>query len=159
MSFIETELAQQWLQHTKYDIGVVEPGVEELIKGEVFGKLNRRYVITSWVDGDTTPELVIQVMGMLAAAWHIRKVASEEDGLTSYAEQLERRAYAICDGILDGDILLTDQTDNADTIIGGSADFFPTNASTDLYNQSKRSDGSTSEEGAAPLTATMGMQF
>ncbi len=157
--YVSVERIQAWLQDSKFDVGEVEETWENLHRLVLFGKLERRYDTTLWTDEDDTPELVLNIMSMKVAADFLRKVASEEDGLTTYADHLDQRAMMICDGIVAGDIDIVGTSEDTDTVLGAGVSHWPDNTSTTLYLENKNADGSTSQDGAAVLAFEMGLEF
>ena len=131
MSYLVSKNVQDWLQNTKYVVTTVNTSFESQASLTVLGKLGRRYDTSTWIDASSTPALVLNVIAMLVASYELRKAASEEDGLTEYADWLEGRATQICEDILEGAIEIGVDPDTT-TAVGGSAVFFPTDASTQL---------------------------
>lgn len=159
MSYLDTDRVQAFLQHTKFNIGGVEEEYES-VATIVIGKVTQRYDTSVWLDEDTTPDLILNLMAMLAAAMYLRKVASEEDGLTSYADSLESRVDAICEAIVNGTLVIDGETYNSEFPTGSGPSYFPDETATALYeDNNSRPDGSTWEENAAPRVFGMSQQF
>jgi len=147
----------QYLQTTKFSVTAVSLNIVNYIETSIFAKLNRRYDTSLWVDNGTTPALVIHLMEMWYAGFYLRKIISEEDGLTSYADWLQDEVDRQCSDIASGAISLIGVTEYED----GAArpEFFPNDASTLLWEDNHDVDGTSLEEGASALLFDMEQQF
>jgi len=159
VAYVTTREVESWLQDSKFDIGVVEPEIEALASSMCIGRISQRYDTSTWLDSDTTPSLVLNLIAMWVAAAYLRKIASEEDGLTTYADVLEARMEKICESIVDGIIDLPGYTEDPSSSLGGSAAFFPDNAATQLWEDNHTADGGSTTAGAATRAFTMEQSF
>ena len=159
MSYLVTTDVQPWLNQTKFNVTSVDPTHEQTAVNTVFGKISQRYDTSTWIDSATTPTLILNLLSMWVASVYLRRAASEEDGLTTYADWLEMRADAICDKIVEGAIDIPGVEEDPLTSLGGSSVFFPTDAATQIWEDSHEFDGSSFAEGAAPRAFTMDQRF
>jgi hypothetical protein len=145
---------QQWIQDTRHPIDSVDTALESSAFSHVAGALAIRYDTTTWIDVNTTPELVRSVISMLIAAWTINKSHAEAVGeVDSYGVHLESSALTLLGGLADGSITLSDTVGVSDYATGRPA-FWPT----DIATQTAIDEGSDAE-GAAPLAFSMGKVF
>src|ERR1700761_5740624 len=87
--------AQQGLEQTKLTVSAIDPELESSVWSVVWGQLAGAFgrdVVNTWVDTNTTPVLVQQVVSLLYASYYYRKeyseVAAAEAG-NSYDANLE----------------------------------------------------------------------
>jgi hypothetical protein len=136
MALITLDEVQPWLEESKLRLAQDDELVEEVTASPlVLGKLAARFDTSTWVDENTTPEIVRKCIAMLCAAWRYNKHYSEsEDGAGNpYANKLERMVWGdppdfmggIIGGILAGSI-------DIGTVDGPAAEgtiaFYPTDA-------------------------------
>ena len=143
MAFLDSGKVQTWLEDSKFPVAVVSDDFETLAAGTVKGKLEARYDTSTWVDEATSPALVIDIMAMLVASYELRKAISEDDGESSYPKWLEARALQLCDDILSGAIELEGFAVDTDSTLGSGVEFFPTDASTELFKTLPSDEGAT----------------
>jgi len=153
VAYLESADVQAWLQHSKFPVTAVAEELDAWAAQQVVGKLAQRYVTSSWLDGSTTPILVKSIMAMLVASAMLRRAISENEGESAYPNWLEKRAYDLCDSIVAGSIDLPTEDVDPDSSLGGGPVFFPTDASTTLW------ETDPTAEGAAPLYSTMAEKF
>lgn len=153
MSYLSKEQVQSWLNDDKYPLVTVNENYETTAVAVVLGKLSQRYDTSVWTDGVTTPKLVVSIISMLVAAYEMRQVASEEDGRTSHAEWLEKRAMELTTDIVDGCIDLPGVDTDPGSDLGGGPLFWPTDASTALAEECSW------DPLASPKVFRVGMEF
>ncbi len=128
MAYLTAGQVNSWLATTKYTVTEVNADLERAASELVVGRVGSRYVTTDWVDAETTPAVVVDILAMLVAAWEYDKAIAEEDGEgNNYGTRLEKRAMALLGDIVDGSIDLSDETE---TVEPTSPAFYPTDNST-----------------------------
>ena len=106
----------------------IDPTQEETVKNVVFGTLAVRWNADTWLDANTTPDLVVSVMAMLYCAWLYQSVYAESaEGLNPWGVHLEEMAMNLMLGMVSGgvDLLDADPIDETSTM---SPSFYPTDA-------------------------------
>lgn len=156
---IRTEDAQAWLQNTKYDVTTIESSILDASCGEVFGMVGQRYDTSGWTTRATTPALVVSLISMRYAGVYLRIVASEEDGLTRYADWLDKYIEMTIEKIMNGTILLDGETSGTNSALGLGPAFFPDNTATVAFEEDHQIDGSTTNESAAAIAFSMNDTF
>lgn len=108
-----------------------------------------------------TPELVREAASMLMASYRYAKVYSEEsmDG-NPYALKLEKDAYALLQGIVDGSLVLADVDygDDASTSFSQD-DFWPNNKTTVMNELLEEEFATYNPELASTRMHRMGQRF
>ena len=129
MPLIDVDDVQPWLEVSKLrlDSGdelLEEPFQSELVRSRL---ASCGMDVTTWIDGDTTPDLVKSIIGMLVAAQRYNTYYSETDegAGNPYANKLEERAKMLLEGICAGTIDLLDITDDPASSGFGSVLFYP----------------------------------
>jgi hypothetical protein len=129
MAYLSVEQVNAWLAETKFQVPDIDVELERGVVDYMVGKLSDRYVVSSWTDDQSTPSIVLNVMGMLYAAWYLqRQVGNDAGDLTdsSYPVRLERRAFGLFEDVATGAIELPDEL----LVAGGGPLFYPNDAST-----------------------------
>lgn len=129
---VELAEVQAWLESTKYTLSKVDEDLEQTARQLVYGRLTTAHFNSStWTTVEATPELVRRIIAMLVAAWEYDR-ATAEDQLegSSYADKLERRALALLQSIIDGDLTSDDLVIDEELVAtsNDSIVFFPTDA-------------------------------
>lgn len=144
MSYDVLAQAQGWLNLTKYnvlpsqlDAGQVQHGVDVILTA-----LSARYDTSTWTDNSNTPGMIIRMISMLAASYTLRKAISEDDGDAFYCDWLEGRVQALIDGLVDGSLDIPD-VDPDPVGTGGPVGFYPTDASTKLWEEEGDVEGAS----------------
>ena len=129
MNIVSEAQVQQWLESTKLTINDVDDELESTATSIVFSSLSQSFDTTTWIDENTTPKLVQQVISMLVAAW-IYNRAYSEDGTTvsSYSKWLEDKAMALLAAIGSGTV---DLPEVPGFVTSSSPSFYPMDNSVD----------------------------
>lgn len=155
MAVIEVADIQQWLENTKLDVSSIDAALEITCQEEVYGRLATKYDVTSWVDVNTTPELVKIIVSMLYAGrlWN-RTFQSSSSKAGGYGDKLIARADMLLQGVMEGlyDIVDTMGETASPTSEEGPS-FFPDDSATELAVTDP------THEDAAPRGITMGQMF
>lgn len=115
---------QGWLEVTKLTIAAFDAELENTAQVMAFGMLSDIYDTGAWTSPDNTPVLVSKAIAMLVAAWTYNRQYSEEDPSgNAYALWLEQKAYALLEGIKQGDIDLPEVPGIAAS--AGTVSFYP----------------------------------
>lgn len=129
MALIDVDDVQPWLEETQLTLTSDDELTEEPFQSEfVKSKLATCSLdVASWVDENSTPVLVRQIIGMLVAAQRYNKTYSEtdENAGNPYANKLEDRANLLLEGICAGTVDLLDVVDDPFTSGSGSISFYP----------------------------------
>lgn len=145
MSYVTIAAAQQWLQHSKYNLPDGDPDaeLEKLAVDTAFTLLARRYDTTTWINSGTTPPFVLTLVTMLYASYALRRATSEDDGAATYCDWLENRVLKLLQGLATGliDIPGTDPDESAADV--GVPEFWPTDESTGLWFQDPHAEGAS----------------
>lgn len=131
---------QSWIRADKAlvdDANTQKPNIEatRIVKGSLAG-LFAPIVIASWIDPDSTPDLIRGVTGRLAAAFFYASLYSEESDrdISVYARWLYDGAMAEIDRILAGTLTVTDADEiPVDTEGSGLLSFFPDDTTTPAF--------------------------
>jgi len=86
---------------------VMDDDLNEQFEDRVLGQLEGRYDTSTWVDVDTTPDLVRQVIALLNAANILYKAYSDQEDGVPYADRLSNMAESMLLQIVDGTLNLT----------------------------------------------------
>ena len=79
MSILSPDDVNAWLEDTKLTVEApLDAQIENLHEQRVLGVLARRYDVTTWIDGSSTPALIVQLVAMLYAATVYRRQYSED---------------------------------------------------------------------------------
>lgn len=136
MSYVTPDQVQSWLQVGKWDI-LPLPGVntelELLAADTVLSYLEQRYDTSGWTDSTNTPGMVLRMIAMLVAAYTLRKAISEDDGLSIYPDWLDSRVMKLLEGLVSGAIDLPGVDPDPESPLGASAEFYPTDESTQIW--------------------------
>lgn len=105
MARIQTTEVQAWLSDGRI---VVDDGdLSEQIEEYVLSRVEGTYDTSAWIDKDTTPDLVRQVIAILTAGLILRKAYSDQDDIIPYADKLEIMGEARLVQIEEGKLTLT----------------------------------------------------
>lgn len=151
MAHIATTDVQPWFETTKMAISSLDADRESQISSQVFGRLALVFPteVLTWIDTNTTPQLVKSIISMLYAGWLYDTTYSENPDDNGYADRLRANAQTLIDGIVEGTTILTDVPSAPDV---SAPEFFPTDASTAACpTDDNPSDG--------PMKFTMGKVF
>lgn len=154
MAYLDDERVNSWLAATKYQVGALEPELEEQVVQQGFARLSTRYATTDWTDDASTPPLVITALSMLYAAWYLqRQISDDELNADSYPMILEARAWGLIDGIASDTIDLPGVDPDPAVLAGKQPLFFPDDSSTTLWEDDPH------DPGGAPRYFSMGQTF
>jgi hypothetical protein len=105
-----SEEVQQFFGDTKIVHTELDTELEQTVSEEVNSRLARVYDVSLWVDTAGTPDLVRKIMAMKYAAIYYHKTYAEQayDEMNRYALWLDRRADALIEGLVAGEIDLVD---------------------------------------------------
>lgn len=134
MAYLTKEQVNVWLAETKLQVSAIDADLDTAVADAGLAVLSVRYATSTWADGASTPELVVQALSMLYASWYLqRQIGADDDALdeTSYPIRLEKRAMAVLQGILDRTIEIDVDPDPTLAAIDQPL-FFPTDSSTQL---------------------------
>jgi hypothetical protein len=142
VAYLDTAQVQAWLNEYKYTlVGDPDPQLVQTAVDIVLGRVAYRYDTSTWVDDATTPNLALDIMAMLVAAYTLRRAVSEDDGIATYSNWLERRADKLLDDIVNGTLDLPGVPidDTAPAALGPA--FYPDDASTGLWEDDHNAEG------------------
>ena len=145
MSYVTLPQVQAWLNLTKFSLLPSHFDEEQanLAADKILGWLEQRYDTSTWTDDETTPRMVRTLIAMLTASFTLRKAVSEDDGVTTYCDWLEDRVYKIVEGLVDGGIDLPGVDPDPTAPASASAEFYPNNASTQLWKDEGDVEGAS----------------
>lgn len=143
MAYLQLEQVQGWLNAYKYDVSVdsIDPEQEAAAADQVIPILEQRYDTSLWVDGASTPPMVLRIIAMLVASFTLRKAISEDDGQANYCSWLERRVQKLLEGLVSGLIDLPGVEEDPNAPLSSSIVFFPTDESTELWRDDPYDEG------------------
>lgn len=141
MSYATQNSAQQWLNRTKYTITGIDEELDQVAADTVITLLARRYDTTLWVDTGSTPDMAVNLINMLYAAYWLRRNTSEDDGAATYSDWLEGRVNGLLAGLSTGLINIPGADPSSSTADVGVPVFWPTQDATDLYFQDPQAEG------------------
>lgn len=136
MSYVTPAQVQSWLQVDKFDILPAEgvnAELELLAADTVLSYLEKRYATSGWTSDLNTPSMVLRLIAMLVASFTLRKAISEDNGESLYSTWLEDRVLRLLEALVSGDIELPGVDPDPNSPGSASAEFFPTNAATQLW--------------------------
>lgn len=128
MAYITVADAQAWAESTKLTMSDLDTDLLASVSTVILAKVAGRFDTTSWIDTTNTPSLIRKIIAMEYTAWYINRAYSSDEGLSVYARRLMAMVLDLIAGLLDGGIILTDDTNPADAL-GGTAQFYPTDSS------------------------------
>jgi hypothetical protein len=149
--------AQAYATPRKLDLGTSLDGdLEASVATQVLAQVQSAYDTATWVDESTTPALIQSIIGMYYVAWYYQRTYAEDTGTATYADRLLRWAQMLINGILAGNIALTDAP--ADATPYGTPAFYPTDQSSATHPEDL--DITDPERGSVgPAYFTMGTVF
>lgn len=137
MARIELKDATAWVEDTKLLTTALEPRLLAQVEAQVLTSLDNSIDVSTWVDYNSTPDIIKSIISMTYVAWvYDRQYSEDQENGNDYAALLRAQANALIAGINDGSVVVPGfPTEN----IGGPA-FFPDDASsamrpTDLMPQ------------------------
>lgn len=131
MAYVTVDEVQSWVEPTKLRFDHDDELPEEANASTyVLARLATVFDTSNWTDNTDTPQLVRKVIAMLVAAWRYNRIYSESDleAGNPYANKLEQMANDILTGLVNGSMVLTDETISGPGVEGTLA-FYPTDAS------------------------------
>jgi len=102
--YLTPERVQQWLEKTSAPVTDIDVMRESTARDVIFGMLVSRYDTTLWVDEDTTPSLVLNLMSALYASYTYNAVYSENYGDSDYGRQLWSMVDKLLGNIQSGEV-------------------------------------------------------
>lgn len=118
---------QGWLESTKLTLASVDAALEASAAETVFSSASRVYDTSTWVDANTTPRLIRQVIAMYVAGWTYNRQYSEDSEESNWwGDYLLGEAEKLLSGIVDGTIDLLDVAGTVGNVSGPT--FYPNDA-------------------------------
>jgi len=107
---VTIEEVQAWLDENKLELPDNDPLPEEQhVVNHVFSSVAQIFDTSTWVDADTTPDLLRTIISGLVAARRYNKVYSESDDAGNrYANKIENQLNVLLEQVVDGTITLID---------------------------------------------------
>lgn len=157
MVHVSVAEVQQWLEPTKLNLGLgpVDAELDATAFQVVASALQGRYDTSTWVDANTTPDLVRKILSMLVAGYTYNRQYSENEDVATYGNWLIRYATTVAQGIDSGQDVLIGQDSFRDP--NSFPVFFPTDVATDLADPQQ--GGSVTDPAGAPRSFSMGQVF
>ena len=87
-TYLTAPRVQQWLEKTSLTVTDIDVMRESMARDVIFGAVRSRYDASTWLDADTTPSLVLNLMGALYASYTYNAQYSENYGESDYGRQL-----------------------------------------------------------------------
>jgi hypothetical protein len=145
---------QQWLEDSKFPVASVDnqTELETSAKAVVFGELSNKWTTDTWVDPGSVPDMVRTIVSMLIAAYAYQAKVGQDDGEENYGTRLEARAMMLLAAVMSDTVEIGVEVD-VEVQTAASASFFPTDASTSLYEDDPTNVGGT------PRFFTMNAEF
>lgn len=131
MAYIVLAEPQTWAEASKLTMTALDEGLTDTIATEVLARLAGIFDTSPWVDTTTTPKLVRKIIAMKYVGWYINRTYSSDEGMSLYAWRILQMADNLISGLIDGSIILVDDTNPANAL-SGTAQFYPTDASSAL---------------------------
>lgn len=145
MAHIQLQDAQAWLEGTKMSLPALDSNLETQISSEVLSRIADTYDspvfgVPTWVDFNSTPELVKSAIAMIYAGWVYDRQYSEQvigagvpatkgggvGGAGTYGSVLRDNAETLILGIINSSIVLAEIQPNVPDI---APVFYPTDTS------------------------------
>lgn len=124
---ITVEDAQAWLEETKGLLGSLNDDLCTQVETQVLSRIAVVYDVSTWVDTDTTPSLVKNVIAMYYVSWfYDRQYSENQDSGNNWAARLAQMADGIITSIISGSVVLTDSSQTNDS---SAPAFYPTDDS------------------------------
>jgi hypothetical protein len=96
----------------------------------LIGQLSSTFNTALWVSPATTPSLIKKILGMQYTASAFERMYADDNDISNYGTRLLQQADKLIQGLIAGNITLTDLSDTDVVAAGiGQPAFFPTNAS------------------------------
>lgn len=161
MAHIVVSDVQAWLENTKANLTQLDTALEIQISNQVLSELADTYNdptfgVPTWVDQNTTPELVKQCIAMLYAGWYYDRQFAEMVTTTgtSYGEILRAQAEILIAGIIDSSIILAEVEPNMPAV---APVFYPSDISSTW--DAKRANTVPEDLSLGPARFGMGKVF
>jgi len=127
MAHITVDDASAWAEPLKLPITVLDDDLEDSIATQVLAKLAVALVTTSWLDSNSTPEIVRKIMAMEYVAGYINRAQASEEDLNAYALWLWSNAETLIEGLVAGTLVIDPTV--PPTTDPSSPLYYPTDAS------------------------------
>jgi hypothetical protein len=115
MAYLTQSRIQQFLETTKMEVDEINVELDRTVRDMIMGRLSARYDVTGWLDSETTPSLVLDIMSMLYAGLaYNREFSEDSDSFNGWGAYLVRTALTQADAIATGTVDLTDVIITAD---------------------------------------------
>jgi hypothetical protein len=128
VAHIDVNDTSAWAEPLRLPITVLDNDLEDSIATQVLAKLAVVIDVTSWLDLNSTPEIVRKIIAMQYVASYINRSQSSEEDLNNYALWLWANAETLIDGLIAGTLVL-DPTVPPDGTDPSSPLYYPTDAS------------------------------
>lgn len=124
---IKLEEANAYADGNKLKFDELDAELEASSASQVLSRIGQVYDASTWVDEDTTPNLVRKIIAMTYVAWFYQRVYSEDEDVSNYAAWLLAQADKLTEGITSGTLVLPDVV--VSPINPDQPIFYPTDAS------------------------------
>lgn len=108
MAYINIQEANAWTDKSKLNLETLDVELEKSLASQVLARVSQVYDVSSWVDSNSTPQIIRKIIAMLYVAWHYERVYSEDSSTSDYGIMLMDQAEALLNSIADGVIQITD---------------------------------------------------
>jgi hypothetical protein len=126
MAVVTLDEIQQWLAPTKFGLNEIDVELEDTSRSFIFGRLEDRFDVSTWVDVSTTPDLVRKVVALyIAIMEYERAIAEDYPEGDSYSKRLWSRMETLIDGIIADEIHIGQDQDETLSALESPA-FYPT---------------------------------
>jgi hypothetical protein len=154
---------QAWLDEDKIDLAENDPLPEEQhVVNMVFSRVGQIFNTSTWVDPDSTPDLLRTIISGLVAARRYNKIYSESDDASgnAYANKLEKTLDVLIEQVVDGTIQLIDVEGGASPaqVSGNNPTYWPTDQ-TGALEVFDASGQVVQPAGSQDIVFRMGQQF
>lgn len=105
MAYLTQPDVQAFLEQTKARIDTIDPVLDQDTSAYVLGSLDGQYDITTWINGDTTPSLVLSIMAMrYAGIFYSRNYSEDEQSMNGWGAWLLKECDTLLNAIISGSI-------------------------------------------------------
>jgi|SRR5215831_875067 len=151
MAHIVVADAQTWLEGTKAHLTALDLNLETQVSADILARCADTYPdqVPSWVDNNTTPELVKIVIAMTYAGWYYDRQFSEVIAGESrtWGSVLREYAETILVGIITGSVVMPETAATGGPMIATT--FYPNDASSTTEAQQNNTDPDDNSVGPA----------
>lgn len=108
--YLTTDLVLAWSNGDKVTwADTVDESLDSQIASQVLAKAARAFDTTTWIDNDTTPDLILSIIAMIYVGRKFQELYGEDSLNSDYGSALVTDAFNMLQNLIDGDLILLDE--------------------------------------------------